>query len=212
MSKQQAELAALSVRLSLAANKALEQQSLHDGLTELANRRFFDTDLASQMGVARCHPQRDNAGAHHVRSGFFQSLQRPLRPRRRRRMSEEGRRGPALMLPPPRRHGGALWRRGICPHPSRHGLERRRSPCRACKTRRGAAANSARSSAASHFVSLSGGIAVFDPRASTTAGQLIAAADKALFQAKSLGRNRIGSDGDDRNSPSPADAADPQTL
>jgi predicted signal transduction protein with EAL and GGDEF domain len=55
--KQQAELAALSAQLSL-ANKALEQQSLHDGLTELANRRFFDTHLASQMGVARRHPQR----------------------------------------------------------------------------------------------------------------------------------------------------------
>ena len=52
-------------------------------------------------------------------------------------------------------------------------------------------------SAAAHFVSISGGIAVFDPRASTTAGQLIAAADQALFQAKSLGRNRIVSEGDD---------------
>jgi diguanylate cyclase (GGDEF)-like protein len=53
-------------------------------------------------------------------------------------------------------------------------------------------------SAAAHFVSISGGIAVFDPRTTTTAGQLIAAADQALFQAKSLGRNRIDSGGDDR--------------
>jgi diguanylate cyclase (GGDEF)-like protein len=53
-------------------------------------------------------------------------------------------------------------------------------------------------SAAAHFVTVSGGIAVFDPRASTTAAQLIAVADKAMFQAKSLGRNRIGSDGDDK--------------
>jgi PleD family two-component response regulator len=53
-------------------------------------------------------------------------------------------------------------------------------------------------SAAAHFVSISGGIAVFDPRTTTTAGQLIAAADQALFQAKSLGRNWIDSGGDDR--------------
>jgi len=57
-------------------------------------------------------------------------------------------------------------------------------------------------SAAAHFVTVSGGIAVFDPRASTTAAQLIAVADKAMFQAKSLGRNRIGSDGDDKIRPS----------
>jgi hypothetical protein len=36
-------------------------------------------------------------------------------------------------------------------------------------------------SAAAHFVSISG-IAVFDPRTTTTAGQLIAAADQALFR------------------------------
>jgi len=100
MSKQQFELAALSAQLSL-ANKALEQQSLHDGLTELANRRFFDTHLASQMGVARRHPQRMLALIM-FDIDFFQSLQRPLRPRRRRRMSAEGRQRLALMLPPPR--------------------------------------------------------------------------------------------------------------
>ena len=64
-------------------------------------------------------------------------------------------------------------------------------------------------SAATHFVSVSGGIAVFDPRASTTPGQVIAAADQALFQAKSLGRNRIDSGGRrSEGSPSPAEAAD----
>ena len=100
MSKQQFELAALSAQLSL-ANKALEQQSLHDGLTELANRRFFDTHLASQMGVARRHPQRmltlimfdlDFFKAYNDRYGHVAGDE----------CLKKSRRGPALMLPPPR--------------------------------------------------------------------------------------------------------------
>ena len=208
MSKQQAELAALSAQLSL-ANKALEQQSLHDGLTELANRRFFDTHLASQMGVARRHPQRmlalimfdmDFFKAYNDRYGHvagdecLKKVAEVLRSCCRRPADMAARYGGeefALILPDTDWNGAAH----LAEH-ARHAVAQLQIPHAA--------------SAAAHFVSISGGIAVFDPRASTTAGQLIAAADKALFQAKSLGRNRIEfrrrrSEG----SPSPADAADP---
>jgi diguanylate cyclase (GGDEF)-like protein len=195
MSKQQAELAALSVQLSL-ANKALEQQSLHDGLTELANRRFFDTHLASQMGVARRHPQRmlalimfdlDCFKAYNDRYGHvagdecLKKVAEVLRSCCRRPSDMAARYGGeefALILPDTDWNGAAH----LAEH-ARYAVAQLRIPHA--------------SSAAAHFVSVSGGIAIFDPRASTTPGQLIAAADQALFQAKSLGRNRIGSAGGD---------------
>ena len=195
MSKQQAELAALSAQLRL-ANKALEQQSLHDGLTELANRRFFDTHLASQMGVARRYPQRmlalimfdmDFFKAYNDRYGHvagdecLKKVAEVLRSCCRRPTDMAARYGGeefALILPDTDWNGAAH----LAEH-ARHAVAQLQLPHAA--------------SAAAHFVSVSGGIAVFDPRASTTAGQLIAAADKALFQAKSLGRNRIESEGDD---------------
>ncbi len=52
-----ARLAQLSAELSV-ANGALEQLSLHDGLTGLPNRRFFDTYLAAQIGAARRYKRR----------------------------------------------------------------------------------------------------------------------------------------------------------
>ena len=194
--KQQAELAALSAQLSL-ANKALEQQSLHDGLTELANRRFFDTHLASQMGVARRHPQRmlalimfdlDFFKAYNDRYGHvagdecLKKVAEVLRACCRRPADMAARYGGeefALILPDTDWNGAAH----LAEH-ARYAVAQLQIPHAA--------------SAATHFVSVSGGIAVFDPRASTTPGQLIAAADQALFQAKSLGRNRIASEGDDR--------------
>jgi diguanylate cyclase (GGDEF)-like protein len=196
MSKQQFELAALSTQLSL-ANKALEQQSLHDGLTELANRRFFDTHLASQMGVARRHPQRmlalimfdlDFFKAYNDRYGHvagdecLKKIAEVLRSCCRRPADMAARYGGeefALVLPDTDWSGAAH----LAEH-ARHAVAQLQIPHAA--------------SAAAHFVSISGGIAVFDPRATTTAGELIARADKALFLAKSLGRNRIGSEGDDR--------------
>jgi acyl carrier protein len=45
---------AISTELS-AANTSLEQLSLQDGLTDLANRRCFDKYLASQIAVAHRH-------------------------------------------------------------------------------------------------------------------------------------------------------------
>ena len=54
-----ARLAHLSTKL-VAANVALEQLSLHDPLTALPNRRFFDQHLAKQISLARRH-QRELA-------------------------------------------------------------------------------------------------------------------------------------------------------
>jgi diguanylate cyclase (GGDEF)-like protein len=196
MSKQQAELAALSAQLSL-ANKALEQQSLHDGLTELANRRFFDTHLALQMGVARRHPQRtlalimldmDFFKAYNDRYGHvagdecLKKVAEVLRSCCRRPADMAARYGGeefALILPDTDWNGAAH----LAEH-ARYAVAQLQIPHAA--------------SAAAHFVSVSGGIAVFDPRASTTPAELIAVADHALFEAKSMGRNRISSEGDDR--------------
>ena len=46
-------------------------------------------------------------------------------------------------------------------------------------------------SPASPFVSISGGVAVLHLESDLSAGQLIEAADQALYQAKKLGRNRM---------------------
>jgi predicted signal transduction protein with EAL and GGDEF domain len=46
------ELAQVSAQLRL-VNSSLELLSRHDGLTGLANRRFFDTYLSEQIGIAR---------------------------------------------------------------------------------------------------------------------------------------------------------------
>ena len=51
-SKHDTRLARVSRKLK-AANETLEQLSLKDGLTGLANRRFFDTYLYAQIAVAR---------------------------------------------------------------------------------------------------------------------------------------------------------------
>ena len=48
------ELSRLSAELS-AANRTLEQLSLHDALTNLANRRLFDRYLGKQVAISRRH-------------------------------------------------------------------------------------------------------------------------------------------------------------
>ena len=48
------ELAQVSAQLSL-VNNSLEKLSRHDGLTGVANRRFFDAYLADQICIARRH-------------------------------------------------------------------------------------------------------------------------------------------------------------
>jgi PleD family two-component response regulator len=48
------ELSQVSAQLSL-VNSSLEKLSRHDGLTGLANRRFFDSYLAEQITIARRH-------------------------------------------------------------------------------------------------------------------------------------------------------------
>lgn len=64
--RQYARLVRKSVELEN-ANKALEQLSRHDGLTDLANRRFFDGYLSEQVVVAPrscCHRPSDMAARY----------------------------------------------------------------------------------------------------------------------------------------------------
>jgi diguanylate cyclase (GGDEF)-like protein len=190
--KQQAELAALSAQLSL-TNKTLEQQSLHDGLTGLANRRFFDTYLANQMGVARRPPQRTMAlilldidlfKAYNDRYGHvagdecLKEVAEVLQSCCRRPADMAARYGGeefAIILPDTDWNGAIQIAENARCAVAQLQIPHAGSP-------------------ATHFVAISGGVAVFDPRANTTAAELIAVADKALFRAKSLGRNRIASE------------------
>jgi diguanylate cyclase (GGDEF)-like protein len=174
------------------ANKSLERMSLHDGLTDVPNRRFFDVYLAGQMGVARRYPQRplslllfdiDHFKAYNDRHGHIagdeclKKIATALHSCCRRPADMAARYGGeefALILPDTDLVGAT----NVAEH-ARLAVSNLRIPHT--------------HGPASQFVTVSGGVAMFWPRADTSAHELINAADMALFQAKALGRNRIAS-------------------
>jgi diguanylate cyclase (GGDEF)-like protein len=186
--KHYTQLVRLSAKLS-AANKALEQLSMRDGLTDLANRRSFDAYLADQIAVARRHKRTlalvlcdvDAFKAYNDRYGHqagdecLKRIAAALRSCCRRPADMAARYGGeefALILPDTEL-GGALQ----VAEAAREAVAQLKIP-------------HADSAAASH-ASISGGVAVLLRGIGATAQQLVAAADQTLYQAKHLGRNRI---------------------
>ena len=183
-----ARLAQLSAELK-AANESLEQLSLHDALTGLANRRYFDAYLASQIAVARRHKRvlalilcdidafkayNDEFG-HQAGDECLKLVATALRSCCRR---------PADMAA---RYGGEEFAI-VLPDTEMAGAIRIAETAREVFSRLNIRqANPAAFSA----VSISGGVAVLLQSIDLTPADLIAAADRALYEAKARGRNRM---------------------
>jgi diguanylate cyclase (GGDEF)-like protein len=178
-----ARLAQLSAELSV-ANGALEQLSLHDGLTGLPNRRFFDTYLAAQIGAARRYkrrlalvlcdidsfkPYNDHYG-HQAGDECLKEVAAALRSCCRRPGDMAARYGGeefALILPDTDLNGAARIAEA-----ARDAVAELRIPHA--------------HSLVAPYVSISGGVAIL--LANNDAEQLITAADQTLFLAKKSGR------------------------
>ena len=171
------------------ANASLAHLSLHDGLTDLANRRFFDKYLADQIAIARRHQRPlalvmydvDSFKAFNDRYGHpagdecLKRIAGVLRSSCRRPADMAARYGGeefALILPDTELIGAA--RIGEA---ARSAVEGLRIPHQ--------------NSSAAAYASVSGGIALLRHDDDMTVQQLTAAADRALYEAKQLGRNRI---------------------
>jgi diguanylate cyclase (GGDEF)-like protein len=187
-----ARLVQCSAKLS-AANKSLEQLSLHDALTDLANRRFFDAYLADQLAVARRHQRSlalvvcdvDSFKAYNDHYGH------PAGDECLRQVAAAIRSCCRRTADMAARHGGEEFAM-ILPDTDQAGAVRIAEAAR----RAVAELNipHAHSPAAPH-VSISGGVALLPRTNALSAEQLMAAADQALYQAKDAGRNRIVSAG-----------------
>ncbi|HET9403931.1 MAG TPA: sensor domain-containing diguanylate cyclase [Burkholderiales bacterium] len=182
-----ARLALLSVKLN-AANESLELLSLQDGLTNLANRRFFDRYLAEQVAIARRHERplalilfdvdafkayNDQYG-HVAGDECLKQIATVLQSCCHRPADMAARYGGeefAMILPDTDSMGAAQVAEA-----ARNAIARLSIPHAHFS--------------ATPYVSISGGVAVLLRNIDMTAQQLMAAADQALYQAKHLGRNR----------------------
>ena len=182
------QLAQLSEHLA-AANSALEELSLHDALTGLANRRFFDQYLATQIAVARRHKRplalvlcdidnfktyNDHHG-HQAGDECLKQVAAAIRSCCRR---------PADMAA---RYGGeefAMILPDTDPASAAEIAERARDAVARLRIW------DALSPTPFH-VSISCGVAGLLQKTDISLEQLITAADRALYQAKRLGRNRV---------------------
>lgn len=183
-----ARLARLSVELS-AANKSLEQLSVQDGLTGLANRRYLDRYLAGEIAVAHRHKRSlalilcdvdafkafNDCYGHQAGDECLKQVAAALRSCCRRPADMAARYGGeefAIILPDTDLSGAARIAEAARDAVAQLRIPHAQSP-------------------AAPYVSISGGVAVLLPEADMTTEQLIAAADRTLYQAKRLGRNRM---------------------
>jgi diguanylate cyclase (GGDEF)-like protein len=182
------EFSQVSAQLGI-LNRSLEELSRQDGLTGLANRRFFDTHLADQIRIARRHKRTlalvlcdvDSFKAYNDHYGHLagdECLKRvafALNSCCRRTGDMAARYGGeefALILPDTELGAAVII----------------------AEAARAAVAEleiAHMTSLTAPYVSISGGVAVLSRTREASAQQLIKDADLSLFQAKHMGRNRM---------------------
>ncbi|MGK7901194.1 MAG: diguanylate cyclase [Hormoscilla sp.] len=178
-----------------AANQQLQRLASLDGLTQLANRRCFDRVLEREwhreireswgarepafVSLIMCDVDHfklyNDTYGHQAGDACLQQVARALQAAARRASDLVARYGGeefALILPNTDASGAI------------HVAEEIRSHVKKC-----AIAHS--SSPVSPYVTLSLGVATITPKSDTEPATLIAAADRALYQAKATGRDRV---------------------
>jgi diguanylate cyclase (GGDEF)-like protein len=182
------ELAQVSSQLRL-VNRSLELLSQQDGLTGLANRRYFDAHLAEQIAIARRYGRtlalvlcdvdffkayNDHYG-HQPGDECLKEIAGALRSCCRRTADMAARYGGeefALILPETEIGEALIVAEAAREAVAHLAIAHEKSPAGA-------------------HVSISGGVAVLLHDTELGAQQLIMDADQALFEAKRLGRNRM---------------------
>lgn len=171
------------------ANDTLWQLSMKDGMTRLANRRSFDGHLAEQLRVAARHgrplalvlvdvdhfKEFNDAYGHQAGDDCLQLIARALDACCQRPADMAARYGGeefAMVLPDTDRDGALHMAQAARQAVSELAIAHRRS-------------------STGPVVSISSGVAVVHPGAVIDALVLVGEADKALYQAKSSGRNRV---------------------
>lgn len=182
-----AKLAQLSTKLS-DANASLEQLATQDGLTGIANRRFFDIYLASQVAIAYRHKRCLSLILCDV--DFFKAYNDHYG----HQAGDECLKQIAVVLQSCcRRPGDIVARYGgeefamILPETELIGAIQIAEAARVAVEQLGIP--HAQSAAAPH-ISISSGAAVLLLTINSTPEQLITASDQVLYEAKRLGRNR----------------------
>ncbi len=172
---------------ALAENQSLAELSLHDGLTHIANRRFFDTYLAGQIAIARRNnrslalvlcdvdefKQYNDHYGHQAGDACLVQIAAALQACCNRAADMAARYGGeefALILPDTDLAGAEWIAETVRDTVSHLGIEHAKS-------------------GTGSRVSISGGIAVW--KMDMTAQELVAIADESLYRAKHEGRNRM---------------------
>jgi diguanylate cyclase (GGDEF)-like protein len=198
--RKQAEAQIMSLNVSLerrvqerteeldVANKLLEQLALEDGLTHLANRRLFDRYLNAQIVLARRNRRtlslvlcdvdlfklyNDNHG-HQAGDECLRQIAAAIRSCCRRPADLAARYGGeefAIILPETELAGAVQIAEA-----AREAVKELRIPHLHSRV--------------STCISISGGVACVSGNRDSTAQQIIASADQALYRAKLLGRDR----------------------
>jgi diguanylate cyclase (GGDEF)-like protein len=181
-------LVRMSAKLNT-ANNALERLAMRDGLTDLANRRCFDAYLAEQIAVAHRYKRplalvlcdvdsfkayNDHYG-HQAGDECLKQVAAALRSACRRPADMVARYGGeefAIILSDTDMAGAALVAETARNATAQLKIPHEHSPAAPC-------------------VTISGGVAVLRRKMDITTQQLIAVADRALYQAKHQGRNRM---------------------
>ncbi len=172
-----------------AANKLLEELSEHDGLTGVANRRYFDKYIDTQIAIARRHNRtlslvmidvdmfkayNDNYG-HQAGDRCLKQVAEAVKSCCRRTADVVARYGGeefAIVLPETGLKGAVRVAETV-----REAVAQLKIPHDY--------------SAAGPFVSISGGVAATVWQGDDTIQQLIMTADRMLYEAKRQGRNRM---------------------